>query len=90
MGLVFAMALAVAMHRVDITELENLRSILDGLGLPSQVEGKPDRDNLLAIMRRDKKSRGGLVFVLPSANGLELVEDPPPKALAAAFLAVGA
>ncbi len=89
-GLVFAMALAVAMHRVDVTELENLRSILDGLGLPSQVEGKPDRDNLLAIMRRDKKSRGGLAFVLPSANGLELVEDPPPKALAAAFLAVGA
>ena len=40
-------------------------------------------------MRRDKKARGGLTFVLPGPHGLELVDDPPPVALERAWRAVG-
>jgi hypothetical protein len=40
-------------------------------------------------MRRDKKARGGLSFVLPGPDGLELVEDPPPGAIESALRAVG-
>ena len=39
-------------------------------------------DELLAVMRRDKKARGGLTFVLDGPAGLESVDDPPPAALA--------
>ncbi len=44
---------------------------------------------LLDVMRRDKKSIGGLTFVLPGADGLETVDDPDPRALDVAFAAVG-
>jgi hypothetical protein len=55
-----------------------------------QVPGDVDRGELLRTMRRDKKARGGLTFVLPGANGIETVDDPPERALDAAFAAVGA
>ena len=45
--------------------------------------------DLLDVMRRDKKSAGGLTFVLPGVNGLETVHDPDPRALDVAFAAVG-
>ena len=35
-------------------------------------------DDLLAIMARDKKSAGGLTFVLDGPNGIERVDDPDP------------
>ena len=40
-------------------------------------------------MRRDKKSVGGLTFVLPGPLGLEAVHDPDARALDVAFAAVG-
>jgi hypothetical protein len=40
-------------------------------------------------MRRDKKSTGGLTFVVPGADGLDTVTDPPTAALDRAFRAVG-
>jgi hypothetical protein len=40
-------------------------------------------------MRRDKKSVGGLTFVLPGPLGLETVHDPDPRAIDVAFQAVG-
>jgi len=41
------------------------------------------------VMRRDKKSAGGLAFVLPGADGLTVVDDPPAHALDVAFRSVG-
>jgi hypothetical protein len=40
-------------------------------------------------MTRDKKSSGGLTFVLAGPDGLGQVDDPPASALRAAFAAVG-
>ena len=46
-------------------------------------------DDLLAIMARDKKSGGGLTFVLDGPNGIERVDDPDPGAVRKALAAIG-
>jgi 3-dehydroquinate synthetase len=63
--------------------------MVEQLGLPASVPGDVDAATLLDVMRRDKKARGGLTFVLPGDAGLELVDDPDPRALDVAFAAVG-
>ncbi len=40
-------------------------------------------------MARDKKSAGGLTFVLPGPNGIERVDDPDRAAIRKAFAAIG-
>ena len=88
-GLVFAGALAGALERIDADAVARYRAVLDALDLPTAVPGPADRDALLASMRRDKKSVGGLTFVLPGPRGLETVHDPDARALDVAFRAVG-
>jgi 3-dehydroquinate synthetase len=92
-GLVFAGALAGALERIDDDEVARYRNVVAALDLPTAVpaasSGAADRDGLLASMRRDKKSVGGLTFVLPGPLGLETVHDPDARALDAAFAAVG-
>jgi 5-deoxy-5-amino-3-dehydroquinate synthase len=90
-GLVFAGALAGGCERVGMDTVDRFQALPASLGLPVSV---PDADatsaaTLLALMARDKKASGGLTFVLPGPNGLELVEDPPPAALRYAFESVG-
>src|SRR5262249_17298654 len=88
-GLVFAGALASAMERIPVHAAEAHRELVAGLGLPTSVPRGLRRDDLVAVMRRDKKAAGGLTFVLQGPNGLERVDDPPAPALDAAFAAVG-
>lgn len=88
-GLVFAGALAGALERLDAEAVERHRATVESLGLPIAVPGGVSAADLLDVMRRDKKSIGGLTFVLPGAAGLEAVHDPDPRALDVAFVAVG-
>jgi 5-deoxy-5-amino-3-dehydroquinate synthase len=88
-GLVFAGALAGALERIDEDAVDRYRNIVSSLDLPTAVPGGAARDALLASMRRDKKSVGGLTFVLPGPLGLETVHDPDARALDVAFRAVG-
>jgi 5-deoxy-5-amino-3-dehydroquinate synthase len=88
-GLVYAGALAGALERIDAAAVEHHRAVVASLDLPVTVPGEASADALLASMRRDKKSVGGLTFVLPGADGLELVHDPDARALSVAFRAVG-
>lgn len=88
-GLVFAGALAGALERLDAEAVERHRVTVESLGLPITVPGEVSAVGLLDVMRRDKKSVGGLTFVLPGADGLETVHDPDPRALDVAFAAVG-
>jgi 3-dehydroquinate synthase len=88
-GLVFAGALASALDRVDVTTSTRHREIVAALGLPVSARGDLDRSKLIELMRRDKKAKGGLTFVLPGPTGLERVDDPPRAALERAFEAVG-
>jgi 3-dehydroquinate synthetase len=88
-GLVFAGALAGALERVDTDAVDRYRNIVSSLDLPTAVPGPSDRAELIASMQRDKKSVGGLTFVLPGPLGLETVHDPDARALDVAFAAVG-
>jgi 3-dehydroquinate synthase len=88
-GLVFAGALAGALERIDADAVDRYRNVVASLDLPTAVPGAPDRAALLESMRRDKKAKGGLTFVLPGPLGLEAVHDPDARALDVAFRAVG-
>jgi 3-dehydroquinate synthase len=88
-GLVFAAHLARNLERVDDATVDRVERLLTGLGLPTRVPDDRSEAELLAVMRRDKKVRDDLSFVLPGPHGLELVHDPPAPALAGAFRAVG-
>ncbi|HUV10863.1 MAG TPA: 3-dehydroquinate synthase family protein [Acidimicrobiia bacterium] len=88
-GLVFDVHLAHAIERVGLDVVDRVHGVVAGLGLPVAVPAAVARDDLVAVMRRDKKSTGGLTFVLPGPDGLSMVDDPPDRALDAAFAAVG-
>jgi 3-dehydroquinate synthetase len=90
-GLVFAGALAGGCERVGGDVVDRFEAIPAALGLPIAV---PDPEAvtaaaLMELMARDKKASGGLTFVLPGSDGLELVDDPPLAALRYAFESVG-
>jgi 3-dehydroquinate synthase len=89
-GLVFAVNLAHAMERVGLDSVDRVHGVVAGLGLPVAVPGDVSREDLLQVMKRDKKAKGGLTFVLPGSEGLEVVDDPPSRALDAAFASVEA
>jgi 5-deoxy-5-amino-3-dehydroquinate synthase len=88
-GLVFAGHLAGALERIDSADVERHRQLVIALGLPPEVLQTVRADELLTVMARDKKSHGGLSFVLDGPHGLERVDDPPVPALERAFEAVG-
>jgi 3-dehydroquinate synthase len=90
-GLVFAGALAGGCERVGPDVVDRYQAVPATLGLVTEVPGGEDvrSEDLLAVMRRDKKARGGLTFVLPGPGGIERVDDPPEHALRYAFASVG-
>jgi 5-deoxy-5-amino-3-dehydroquinate synthase len=88
-GLVFGGQLAAALGRVDASTAERHRQIVSALGLPVSAPEGLDASKLLELMRRDKKAKGGLTFVLPGPNGFERVDDPPASALERALESVG-
>ena len=88
-GLVFAGELAAALGRIDASTAERHRTLVSGLGLPIRAPAGVDASTLLELMRRDKKAKGGLTFVLPGPKGIERVDDPPAAALERALESVG-
>ncbi|HEX5616477.1 MAG TPA: 3-dehydroquinate synthase [Acidimicrobiia bacterium] len=88
-GLVFAGHLAGAIERIPPAAVEHHARVVGALGLPTHAPPGLRADDLLVVMRRDKKSTGGLSFVLAGPNGVEAVADPDPSALDTAFAAVG-
>jgi 5-deoxy-5-amino-3-dehydroquinate synthase len=88
-GLVFALTLAAALGRVDGARPGQVVEMLSSLGLPTSVPEAHSAAGLTEVMRRDKKASGGLTFVLPGPDGLEIVHDPAAHALEKAFAAVG-
>ena len=88
-GLVFAGQLAGALERIDQHAVARHEQLVGALGLPVQAPPGLRADDLLPIMTRDKKSGGGLTFVLSGPSGIERVDDPDPAAVRKAFAAVG-
>jgi 3-dehydroquinate synthase len=88
-GLVFAAQLARGLDRVDDATVTRVVDTLAALGLPTRVPDASRAEDLVVLMRRDKKARDHLTFVLPGPRGLELVDDPPAPVLDRALRAVG-
>jgi 5-deoxy-5-amino-3-dehydroquinate synthase len=78
-GLLFAARLAHRMGRIDTEAVAEHRRVIAGYDLPMKVPAELDPSALVALMARDKKSRGaGLTFVLDGPSGLEVVEGIDP------------
>ena len=88
-GLVFAAHLASVLERVAPERVAHTEGLVSALGLPTSAPPGLRADDLLAIMTRDKKSTGGLTFVLDGPNGIERVDAPDPGAVRKALSAVG-
>ena len=86
-GMVCAARLAQSLGRIGASFGEQQRSLLTSLGLPVTVP-QVDHEQLLAIMKRDKKvEHGRLRFVLPSRLGhVELVGDVEESQVRAALV----
>ena len=75
-GLVFAVHLARNLERIDDATVEHVTKPPRRPRAAHPRPRRPRADELLAVMRRDKKVRDDLTFVLPGPHGLELVHDP--------------
>ena len=88
-GMVFAAELARLAGRLSDEDVARHRSTLRAVGLPTTYRG--DRwEQLLAAMRRDKKTRGDLLrfVVLDEIGRPGRLEGPDPALLAAAYAEV--
>jgi 3-dehydroquinate synthase len=88
-GMVFAANLATVLERVGPGVVDGHERLLRGLGLPVVAPTGMTVSDVVGLMRRDKKSEGGLTFMLPGPNGIERVDDPDPTAVAKALAQVG-
>jgi 5-deoxy-5-amino-3-dehydroquinate synthase len=77
-GLAFAPRLAVALGRVDPSEIVRHDDVLAALGLQSRVPPHFPTSSLLDAMRHDKKAHHDLTFVLGGAEGFETVRGVDP------------
>ncbi|HTX01973.1 MAG TPA: bifunctional shikimate kinase/3-dehydroquinate synthase, partial [Acidimicrobiales bacterium] len=86
-GLVFAARLARRLGRIGDPRLREHVELVASYGLPTELPPGSDRDELVALMGRDKKSRGGrgLTFVLDGASGVEVVHDIDPRVVLTAL-----
>lgn len=84
-GTVFAGRLAGVLDRIPPDRVAEHREVVAGYGLATALPAGVDHDELLALMRRDKKSTSGLSFVLDGRSGPELVADVPEAAVRAAL-----
>jgi 5-deoxy-5-amino-3-dehydroquinate synthase len=88
-GLIFAAHLAGTLERIDPRAVAHHEELVGALGLPTHAPPGVRGDDLLPIMARDKKSGGGLTFVLAGPRGIERVDDPDPAAVRKALAAIG-
>jgi 5-deoxy-5-amino-3-dehydroquinate synthase len=72
-GLVFAAELAHLLGRIDADAVAEHRRVVGGYGLPTSLPAGIQAEELVDLMRRDKKALSGLTFVLDGPNGVEVV-----------------
>jgi 5-deoxy-5-amino-3-dehydroquinate synthase len=85
-GLIYAAHLAHLLGRIDGSRVAEHVAVVARHDLPVSMPPALDPDELIAVMRRDKKVSGdGLTFVLDGPNGVELVPDVPVELALAAM-----
>lgn len=85
-GMIFAAHLAHAMKRIDQARVDDHYKIIgETYGLKLKPAEKIDRNQLIGLMRLDKKAVSGLTFVLDGKSGIELVGGISEDLLSKAF-----
>jgi 5-deoxy-5-amino-3-dehydroquinate synthase len=85
-GLIYAAELAFELGRVDQARVdEHRRIVADEYGLMAAPPADVDIDELVRLMRRDKKALNGLTFALDGPDGVEVVNDVDEVAVRAAL-----
>jgi len=75
-GMVFAARIAAKFDLLASEDFERIIQIISNQGLPINIPRELDIDALYDFMKRDKKSRGGIIrFVLPTGIGHVKVWD---------------
>lgn len=82
-GTVFAGRLAGALGRISESRVREHLQVVRFYGLPWQLPDSVSRDELIQLMRLDKKATAGLTFVLDGPAGAELVQDVPEATVSA-------
>lgn len=91
LGMVYVAELARAAGRLDDATAARHAAVLELVGLPTRVEVPPAFDDLLALMRVDKKSRGATLrfVVLDGLAVPRVLAGPDDDLLRAAYAAIG-
>ncbi len=76
-GLVFAARLAERLERIDAGRVAAHEAVVAGYGLPDRLDPGHDLDELVELMKRDKKAVDGLTFALDGPEGVAIVEQVP-------------
>jgi 5-deoxy-5-amino-3-dehydroquinate synthase len=84
-GTVFAGLLAGTLGRIPPERVREHREVVASYGLPTALPDDAEPGTLTELMRRDKKARSGLTFVLDGPAGADLVADVPEGAVAEAL-----
>jgi 5-deoxy-5-amino-3-dehydroquinate synthase len=75
-GLMFAAHLAHVLGRIPLERVdEHFAVVGEEYGLATDIPSGLAADDLVALMRRDKKAHDGLTFVLDGPDGVEVVAD---------------
>lgn len=72
-GIHFAALLARHLGRIDDARVVEHVRTLDAYSLPTKLPTEFDHDQLVDLMKHDKKATAGLTFVLDGAKGVEMV-----------------
>lgn len=72
-GLAFAVRLAFALDRVGESEVQRHDDVLSALGLSRSIPAHFPTSTLIEAMAHDKKAHHDLTFVLPGAEGFDVV-----------------
>jgi 5-deoxy-5-amino-3-dehydroquinate synthase len=72
-GLVFAARLARQLGRIDDARVRDHEEVVQRYGLPTTLPSAVDLEELVVLMRRDKKAIRGFTFVLDGPAGPEQV-----------------
>lgn len=69
-GMIYAMKIAASMGWIPTTDIKRVMLLLQAFNLPISFSGTP-ADELIALMRHDKKSiNGDIIFILPTSIGI--------------------
>lgn len=84
-GIAYAAEVALTLGRIDSARVAEHRRVLAAYDLPMLPPSRPSFDEIVPLLRRDKKALDGITFILDGPNGCEVVADVDTDVLAASY-----